>query len=72
MQNYYQRVRLNMIHFCPHIILLCCNYMLEEQYLGLCTGYLAMDCIVMYTVTYPFPFSLLLILYLLDMVTHRL
>lgn len=46
--------------------------MLEEQYLGLCTGYLAMDFIVIYTVTYPFSFSLSLILYLSPVVTHRL
>jgi hypothetical protein len=32
MQNYYHTVKLNMIHFCPHIILLSGKYMLEEQF----------------------------------------
>jgi len=65
MQNYYHIVKLNMIHFCPHIILLSGNYMLEDQYLGLCTGYLAMDCTVIYTVTYPFSFSFIIVVVLI-------
>jgi hypothetical protein len=62
MQIYNHTVKLNMIHFCPLIILLSGNYMLEGQYIGLCTGYLAMGCniychlsvdIVLITYGYP-------------------
>jgi len=39
--------------------------MLQKQYLGLCTGYLAMDCTVMYTITYPFSFSFSIVVVLI-------